>query len=146
MRGNIHGHVQNLVASAARTTTGNTAALALDFPCEIMTVILNLASVTGSSPTLDLYIQTSIDGGATWIDFYHNRQTGSAGVYVGRWAAGPENNVSGVDVTSGDAVLAAGVILNGPIVPGKIRVKWVIAGTTPSFTFAVDVIMSRLSG
>ena len=44
-------------------------------------------------------------------------------------------------VTAGDAALAAGVVINAPIADNFFRAKWVIVGT--SYTFSLVAIQDR---
>lgn len=142
------GMVQTLLASGAQTTSGNSG-------------VLNLGQLGGGGPdgatfqfkvtasstptTLDVYLQTSIDQGSTWIDFVHFAQAGAVSTFnhVVQWCrrAHELNTANTGDTATGDAVLAAGIVLNTPIVDNYFRVKWVIVGT--SYTFAVNAILDR---
>lgn len=96
------------VASAARTTTGtstpfNTGA------ADSIEGFLTVSAASGTTPTLDVTLETSVDGGSTWD---------TVGAFSQLTAAGSDSHVFG---PLGD----------------KCRWKWTIAGTTPSFTFTV---------
>lgn len=103
------------------------------------------AAATEVGDTLDVYLQSSIDGGTTWDDFVHFTQVlgnGGAKKYIAYWNAlpSPESELGAPT----DATLAAGV-KQGPI-GEKIRTKWVIvdAGTAnASFTFKIDASLVR---
>lgn len=99
------------VASAARTASGNTAAMTGYGPATSLRAQLNVTAASGTSPTLNVVIEDSVDGGTTW---------NSVGTFTQATAAG----VQTVNVTAPFA--------------GTLRVRWTVAGTTPSFTFAVD--------
>lgn len=98
------------VASAARTTTGNSG-LITDVLGGAMSGTLNVTAVSGTTPTLDLVLQESPDNGTTWIDVYHFERVTAAGVY-------PMPSLP---------------------INGRRRWAWTITGTTPSFTFSISV-------
>lgn len=86
-------------------------------------------TIAGTSPTLDVYIQDSVDG-TVWDDRVHFAQlTGvSSGAFVASVGTG-----SITPRATTDATLAAGTVADGiPIAP-FIRAKFVVGGTSPSF-------------
>lgn len=102
------------VASAARTASGAGSV----FNTESATALeatLTVSARSGTTPTLDVKLQTSIDDGSTWSDvkaFSQKTNTGSEGlVFAGL----------------GD----------------KCKWVWTIGGTTPSFTFAITADAQR---
>jgi hypothetical protein len=98
------------VASAAKTTTGTGAAFNTDNAFAVL-ASLNITAVSGTSPTLDVRLETTADGGATWYTVASfPQQTAATGTPVAR-------------------VFAP--------VGAQARFAWTIGGTTPSFTFAV---------
>lgn len=98
------------VPSAARTTTGTSGVITAVTPTEALRAQLDVTAAAGTSPTLDVVIQDSLDGGATW---------NTVGTFAQKTVAGREV----INVTA-------------PFSP-LLRVSWTIGGTTPSFTFAV---------
>lgn len=103
------GITDTLVAPAARTTSGNTATLAGYGPPKVLRAQLDVTAAAGVGPTLDVVIEDTLDG----INF------NTVGTFAQRSAAGRQV----IDITSPFS--------------DQIRVRWVIAGTTPSFTFSV---------
>lgn len=99
------------VASAARTVDGDSGPLNGYGIASTLRAQLNVTAASGTSPTLNVVIEDSVDGGATW---------NVIGTFAQRVAAGREV----VNITS-------------PFT-GMLRVRWTVGGTTPSFTFAVD--------
>lgn len=97
------------VASAARTVSGNGTAFNTD-QAESLEGFLTVTAASGTGPTLDVRLETSVDGGATW------RTVGS---FEQITAAGSRNGVFG---PLGDLC----------------RWAWTIAGGTPSFTFDIS--------
>src|SRR5260370_9374839 len=56
-------------ASSAKTATGNSAAaITIDDPGSQLALLVNVSAVSGPTPTLDLKVQWSHDGGTTWAD------------------------------------------------------------------------------
>lgn len=102
------------VASAARTTTG----IGSSFNSESATALeatLSVTAASGTSPTLDVRLETSIDAGTTWstVDSFGQKT-----------AAATEGKVF------------------GPI--GDVcRWAWTIGGTSPSFTFSISAQAQR---
>lgn len=99
------------VASAARTVSGDSGALGGYGIASTLRAQLNVSAASGTTPTLNVLIEDSVDGGVTW---------NTVGTFAQKTAAGREV----INVTTPFTAL--------------LRVRWTIAGTTPSFTFAVD--------
>lgn len=114
------GARKNLVASAARTTTGNSGALTGYGPAATLRAQLRVTAASGTTPTLNVVVEDSVDGGATW---------NTIATFAQKTAAGPQE-VQNVTAPFGD----------------QLRVSWTIAGTTPSFTFAVDAVVQTTFG
>lgn len=98
-----------LVPSAARTT-GGTAVSGEDYgPIDRLRAQLNVTAAAGTTPNLTVFVENTLDG-TNWD---------VAGTFAAKTAAGRE------------------VITINPLLGRSIRVRWVITGTTPSFTFEV---------
>src|SRR4051812_7515548 len=95
------------VASAARTATGTSTAFNVE-DAESLEATLTVSARSGTTPTLDVTLETSIDDGTTWD---------TVGAFSQFTNTGSDGHVFG---PLGD----------------KCRWKWTIAGTTPSFTFS----------
>lgn len=96
----------------AETATGNSSSMNVGDANECI-VFLHVSAVSGTTPTLDVSIQTSEDG-TTWHD--HND--------------GTFTQTTAVRTAATKRLLGLGRF---------IRARWVIAGTSPSFTFYVKV-------
>jgi hypothetical protein len=121
-----------LLAGAARTTSGNSGALPNYGNYRSAIIEVNVTAVSGTTPTLDVYIDTSVDG-TNWINIAHFTQiTGISRRYIQISEYGSQAT-SDFDST---ADLPAGSVRSGPW-GSTLRVRWVIGGTTPSFTFSV---------
>jgi hypothetical protein len=137
---------RTLVLFPSATVSANTTSPKLII-IENYTSFIARASVgtaTGTSPTLDIYIQQGMrpdvgtevagtdaqgtDANIIWDDYAHFAQiTASSQVKYLRVVGG--GNVSSA---ASDAALSAGTIQNGPI--GSLwRIKLVVGGTSPSF-------------
>ena len=107
-----------VAASAARTTTGTSGNMRLNRHNGAvngqhrLTLGVNITAASGTTPTLDLTVEWSFDGGTTFLvgdpadSFTQKTTTGTAAKAF---------------EAKGDCY----------------RVRWTIAGTTPSFTFSV---------
>lgn len=108
-----------LAASAARTATGTGEMFCGFSGKEKFAFLVDCTAASGTTPTLDVDIQHSIDGGTNWFDLVSFTQL---------TAAGDEMKVEAeVDAATAE------------IVGDCLRAIWTIAGTTPSFTFKVVV-------
>jgi hypothetical protein len=83
-------------------------------------VAVDLGAVTGTTPTLDLKIQVSKDGGTTW-----------------------EDALTFAQVTSGNKVAAGYVQLNHVT---HVRAVSDVGGTTPSFTMSIALLVEAGKG
>jgi hypothetical protein len=140
------GLVQTLVASAARTTSGNSGVLNLGGPGGVPDAGTFILNVTASSvpTTLDVYLQHSPDAGVTFYDFGHFAQVlaVSTNIQALIWSRRSTDGTQGVNViANGDAALAPSKVIAAPIRDAQFRVKWVIVGT--SYTFQVLAILDR---
>lgn len=135
---------------AAAGTTNSVATL----PSEIakytaVILILNVTAQSGTTPTLDVYVQQELPiaaagdlalavptGTSVFDDFVHFPQvTTSTGAFVARVQAG-----GNVVVAQKDASLAAATAASGPI-GTSWRIKEVVGGTTPSYTYTLTAIL-----
>jgi hypothetical protein len=98
------------VATTA-TTSGNSGSLAGYGPAVALRAQLRVTAASGTTPTLDVVIEDTLDGGATW---------NTVGTFAQMTAAGRQV----INVTNAFA--------------DNIRISWAVGGGTPSFTFAID--------
>jgi hypothetical protein len=99
-----------VIESSARTASGNTGNIQA-LGGESVRAQLNVTAASGTSPTLNVLIEDTLDGG---INF------NTIGTFAQKTAAGRE--VINIAVPFSET----------------LRVSWTIAGTNPSFTFSVD--------
>lgn len=119
--------------------------------------LIQCTAASGTSPTLNIFIQDQFYPSATtdtapnkgtgtvvFDDFYAATQITGAATKVARFnnsmLVGTANaaSITTCDYAISDGALTAGSIRPGPV--GNIwRVKYTIAGTSPSFTFNITV-------
>src|SRR2546430_3230718 len=133
-----------LLALATVTTSGTSAALTLP-PASSYRLIVQVQTVSGTLPTLQLIVATSCDAGTTYNEILSTANLTVSGAgrqllvrpYLG---IGDVATVAACPLL-GTADFAAGdAVNNGPIVPGFIKLRWVITCTTASFAFQVQFI------
>lgn len=98
-----------LAASAARTTSGNSTAGGGWAPATLLRVQLDVTAASGTTPTLDVVIEDSLDGSTF----------NTIGTFTQKVATGRE--VINIVTPFADT----------------LRARWTVGGTTPSFTFSV---------
>lgn len=110
---------------------------------------LNVTAQSGTTPTLDLYIQQELpvtagtdavggvpSGTSIWNDFVHFTQVTTS---IGAWFA----SVTGGSNATGpqkDGTLAAATVISGPI-GSRWQVKEIVGGTSPSYTYGLCAIL-----
>lgn len=144
----VRGNVQTLLTSAALTTSGvsptaNLSSLMGGEP-DAGQFLLQAQTMSGTSPTLDVYLQWSIDAGTTWIDFLHFTQQTTTGYDAQLWSRRNANDFAGTPAgVVGNGVLAAGKSVNGPISSDYFRVKWILGGTITAVNFTLFACLDR---
>ncbi len=130
---------KTLVASAAVTATGVSAAFVLPL-ADAYTFLVNCSAASGTSPTLDIVYQTSIDGGTTYVNMpWRHTQITAAGVNFLTVRLGLGIGEVGAE----GAAASTGGTLVKPFVPDVnfMKLSYTIGATTPSFTFSVTAFM-----
>ena len=108
--GSIYGYDEDtLVASAARTTSGNSGVASGYGTTSTLRVQLDVTAVAGTTPTLNVLVEDTLDG----------TNFNTIGTFAQRTAVGREV----INVTTPFA--------------DRIRISWTVGGATPSFTFSV---------
>lgn len=133
-----------LLATATQTTSGTSAAIALP-PASSYRFIVQVNTVSGTSPTLVLAIAATADGGTTYNEILSTTTLTTTGQgdqlmirpYLGIGDAATRAATS----LLGTADLAAAVVNNGPFLAtsGTIKLRWILGGTSPSFAFQVQL-------
>lgn len=100
------------VASAARAVSGDSGLLTGYGPTSTLRIQLNVTAASGTSPALDVVVEDTLDG-ANW---------NAIATFAQKTAAGRE--VLNVTAPYAD----------------RLRLRWTVGGTTPSFTFEVRMV------
>lgn len=118
--------------------TGNSGAFNLPFgDYESLSVGLFVTTATGTTPTLDLWLQVQGPDG-NFYDVYRWAQqtaatTANNQIWVGLSAGG--GRLVGTVGSKTIAVNTLGV----PLLGRTMQLAWTVAGTSPSFTFSVNI-------
>lgn len=133
-----------LLGLATVTTTGTSAALSLP-PASSYRLFMQVQTVSGTLPVLQAAVATSCDNGATYNEILQFATATSSGfgqqMMIRPYLGIGDVATSASSTLLGTADLAAGAIVNnGPIIPGFIKIRWVISGTTPSFAWQLQFI------
>lgn len=136
MQGALTKFQLSSIYSATLTTTTSTT---INLPvADCYALWLNIGTASGTSPTLDMTLQSSYDGGTTFViqPIRSTQKTGSttSELFVFKPRLGDN------EVALAQVVAATGGQLAKNCVPGPInRLTFTIGGTNPSF--AVTVIL-----
>jgi hypothetical protein len=143
----IRGNFQTLLATTTQTTSGaqspvlNLSSLMGGEP-DAAQFQLNVQTVSGTTPTLDVFLQWF--DGTLWWDILHFTQVTTTGKQAALWTRRTADGTAGTDIiATGDAVLAAGKVINAPITSSQFRAKWTIGVTSPSFAFSIQAVQDR---
>jgi hypothetical protein len=132
---------RNAITVAAAAATANSSAIALAGALgDSYVFALEVTAASGTSPTLDVVVQTSFDGGTNWHDLplRYTQKTaangaGTSEMLVFKLGLGM-NEVALAQVTADTGgQLAKNCLFD----PGNLRLRYTIGGTNPSFTFAL---------
>lgn len=105
-----------LIPSAAQTVSGNSGSVSCP-QVDRLAVDVSVTAVSGTSPTLTLFLE----------------RQGLDGIWYAIWSP-TAITAAGVASTSVGHGLAT-----AQSITGTIRLRWVIGGTTPSFTFSASI-------
>lgn len=123
---------QTIFTSATLTTSTNGDAIVGAEAYTSCLISATVSTVTGTSPTFDVYIQSLLPDGATWNDTIHLSQLTTAATKAFWHVPGA---AAGVVVQTG-ALAANSAAPNW--LGGKFRVRVVVAGTNPSGVIVVN--------
>lgn len=103
------------VASGARTTSGSGNTIGPLDPNGVATALVNVTAASGTTPSMVVTLEGSVDG-----TVFFPLATGAALTAVNKQT----------------------LTFNAGAMPAFVRVSWAITGTTPSFTFTVDLVLA----
>lgn len=128
----MHGNWNTTTGDAGTKTSSFAGATQTNYDSRGARITVLCGTVSGTSPTLTAQLQTSPDGGTTWINEGPASVAVSATgntvvfyVYPTNWSTSP----SAGSITTG---ATAGVFLDATL-PRTWRLNYTIGGTTPSF-------------
>lgn len=129
---NTHSTDQTLLASTTQTASG-TASGYLPVQGFTQAVLqLHVTAASGTTPTLDLYVQKRLPDASNYTDLAHFTQVTTS---TGDWYISMVTGSNSASVKQ-DAAIPAGTVASLDF-QGNWRLKWVISGTNPSYTFSV---------
>lgn len=137
---------QTFAAAAAYTATGDSGAIDLA-DWDILTAQVAVTAVSGTNPSMNVYIQTTYDFAVTWVDIAVCAAAITAtGVHI------VSVNPSGTGATAAlysfaatTDTMAPGSIPKACALGSSVRVRWVLTGTNPSFTMSIIGVKRRLA-
>jgi hypothetical protein len=121
-----------LLGSAAFTATGAGDAMPGAECYTAMDVLLDVTAKSGTSPTLDVYIQKLMPDNSTYQDLIHFSQVTATGQQLCSFVQQPTATPITPQSKSATANTQVATLLGH-----TLRVAYTIGGTNPSFTFSV---------
>lgn len=125
--------------SSARTASGNTGSIPFTGTPRFVSVTVNITAVSGTSPTIQWFIQTT-DANGNLVDVFSRVAAGTPiAATQQRFTFGPDSP------TVTHALATAATVVNAASAPcvfnptGSLVLGWVIGGTTPSITFQYGI-------
>ena len=124
-------------AVSAAAATASSAAFVLP-PGYSYSLVLDVATVTGTSPTMDVVLQTSWDNGTTFIDLpLRYTQVTAAVLRYLVFRNGLGMNEVALEQVAADT--GGTLAKNCNFDPFNMKIKYTIGGTNPAFTFKVHL-------
>ena len=126
------------------TTSGNSVNTLPNNDLHALVGKLTITTLSGTSPTLDVYIQTTDDGGTTYYDVAHfAQQTGAVTNANALWVTIPVDMGDGKYVgAAADASINASTVNGLPLLSSTYRVKYVYGGTVGTANWTLTLYQS----
>lgn len=126
-----------LLEAGAQTGSANGATM--DVPgAEELIVFLHRTTASGTITAFSVWLESSDDGGTTWYELCSDSLVTTSAAAADVTATKDKRNyVTETTLTSTDLKTAARYTNFG----SKVRVRWILTGTTPSETFGVKGVM-----
>lgn len=135
--------INNSTSLAAISTTTTTSVMNVGL-ADAYTVVFDVTSAAGTSPTCDIVMQTSWDKGTTYINCpLRSAQISAAGVHWNMFRMGP-SYAAAAATQAGVADTGGAVNANFHFDPQYVKFKATIGGTSPVFTVKIHVFASHL--
>lgn len=133
---------QYLLLDQEATDSGSSVPVAIVGPTDSASFFLNVISLNGTSPSVQVYLQHSPDNGTTWLDFIAFNAAIAPSVQTAPWSRRIAGYTPGLVMVVGSGILMPGTIINGPIAHSMVRVVWMLTGTSPAALFSVWALLS----
>lgn len=127
----------NIVATTA--TTGSSGPVVLRDSDLNNLVFKVLATSLSATASLDIWIQTSLDGGATFVDCI-KFPTISASAANAYWGSASLGGLSVAGLVGASTITSTAGGTGVPLLSNTIQAYWNLGGTTPSASFQVQAI------
>lgn len=129
----------------ARTVTAPTTSSTLTLPpASSYRIIVQVGTVSGTSPTLVVALCTSFDGGVTYNEIITTSTLSTSGqgwqLLVRPYLGIGDAATGQATALLGTANLAAATYNNGPIDPRYVQLRYITGGTSVSFAVNVGII------
>lgn len=120
--------------SESRTEDGES--LGVKVPTLSMLMVgVDITAVSGTTPTLAVWLQTSDDGGTTWYDTPADLIMASSSGSTDVTATTNKRNIA-----NDTAVVGQHVAIFKHLPSDYVRVKYDLGGTSPDYTFSVKAV------
>jgi hypothetical protein len=138
-----------LVTLATVTTNGSSANLTLP-PASSYRVMVEVQTVSGTSPTMIVTVATSFNNGTTYNQILSTTTLNTTGIGdqllirpylgIGDAATRAAMVLQSATYTGAQTPLTYATVNNGPINPAYVKIAWSMGGTSPSFAFQVGLL------
>lgn len=130
----MHSMRHFTLTNQAGVTAGNADSGVFVGTVHEMQLFLNITALTGTTPSLTVYVDGAWDGNETQDGTkWHQLASFTAQTTI---TPNPSTAASGAATTQ----LPLGPNTGGPMFPERIRVRWTLTGTTPNATFTVEAV------
>jgi len=99
-------------------------------------VTLDITAVSGTTPTLDVWLQGYDRFAKQWFDVPYDQALTSASAAADLAATANRRNING---TASATAVSQHVAVYKHLPFEKVRLQWKIGGSTPSFTFSAGI-------
>lgn len=135
-------------AVTATASSANSSAFAIPRNTQVAMFLFDVTTGSGTTPTLDIAIQTSPDEGSTYYNVFRAIQITAVSINrlicdfssFGGNTATTATNAGGGNAAAITLATSGALTAGAPIIPEYMRIRYVIGGTNPSFAFTTDVI------
>ncbi len=136
---------QTTVVALTTITANTTSAANLTLPpASSYRLMVEVQTVSGTSPTMVVSMATSFNGGTTYDAIVSTTTLTTSGqgaqLLIRPYLGIGDAATSAAMALLGTASLAAATVNNGPINPQNIKFQFIVGGTSPSFAVQIGLI------